>query len=100
MEPAQFALHVMHFAEHDEIAVTNHPLDMHPFEAAIALNKVLELMPNGEAVRVFGTTGDTILIVRVASIPEYREAIEFGCDPRHATEINDICERLKNAATN
>lgn len=100
MEPAEFISYVLQFAEHDEIAITNHPLDMHPFEAAITLNKTLALVPGGEAVKVFGTTGDTIIIVRVSAIPEYRETIEFGCDRRHIEEINEICERLKNAATN
>lgn len=99
MELAEFVSHVLQFAEHDEIAITNHPLDMHPFEAAIALNSALALVPGGEAVKVFGTTGDTLIIVRVSAIPEYREAIEFGCDKRHAEEIKQICERPNNAAT-
>lgn len=100
MEPAEFAMHVLQFAEHDPIAITNHPLDMHPFEAAIALNRALALVPGGDAVKVFGTTGDTIIIVRVSAIPEYREAIEYGCDKRHAEEIKQLCERPNNAATN
>jgi hypothetical protein len=99
MEPAEFVLHVINFAEHQPIAISNHPLDMHAFEAAIALNNALTLFPGGDSIKVFGTTGDTIIIVRVSAIPEYRESIEFGCDRRHIEEINEICERLNNAAT-
>lgn len=99
MAPAEFVLHVLNFAEHEPIAISNHPLDMHAFEASIALNNALALQPGGDRVKIFATTGDTIIIVRVDAISEHRETIEFGCDPRHMSEINEICERQKNAAT-
>lgn len=95
MDTAQFAGYVLDIAEHDEIAITNHPHDTASYDVAVALNLSLALLPQQKPVKVFGTTGDTIIVVRVASIPDYLDAIMAGVDPRHIPEIQAICERQK-----
>jgi len=95
MDTAQFAGFVLNIAEHDEIAITNHPLEMTAYEAAVALNNYFALMPLEKPFRVYGTTGDTLIVVHTSKIPEYKTVLEDGVDERHLHEITDICERQK-----
>ena len=93
MEVSQFAGYVLNIAEHDEIAITNHPCETDAYETAVALNRYFELSPVEKAPKVFGTTGDTLIVVREECIPEYLDVIKVGIDPRHVPELKTICGR-------
>jgi len=92
METAQFAAYVLNIAEHDEIAITNYPMDQPAYDAAVALNNYFALMHLQKPFKVFGTTGDTIIVVHVDKISQYRDVLEHGVDLRHMQEIKTICE--------
>jgi hypothetical protein len=92
MDTAQFAAYVLNIAEHDEIAITNHPHDGTAYDAAVALNNYFALMFLQKPIKVFGTTGETLIVVHVEKIPDYLETIMIGVDPRHVPEIKSICE--------
>uniref|UniRef100_A0AB39CDZ6 Uncharacterized protein n=1 Tax=Pseudomonas phage HRDY3 TaxID=3236930 RepID=A0AB39CDZ6_9VIRU len=90
MDTAQFAAYVLNISEHDEIAITNHPMDGSAYDAAVALNNYFALVFLHKPIKVFGTTGDTIIVVHVDKIAEYYDTIMFGVDPRHVSEIKEI----------
>lgn len=92
MDTAQLAAYVLNIAEHDEIAITNHPMDQTAYDVAVALNNYFALMFLQKPFKVYGTTGDTLIIVHTDKIPEYRDVLEDGVDERHLHEITDICE--------